>query len=123
MFFLALAVRLAHFWFMHEHDPLFGVLLRGGDNHGYHRWGLEIAQTFWLGWDRLPFTQGPLYPYFLGMAFLRFGSSYATAVVVQHVLGGLHVPRAVFTGPARLWLFRGVDCGAFRRILPHLLAV
>jgi len=87
VFFLALGVRLAHFWFMRENDPLFDVLLRGGDNHGYHRWALEIAQTFWLGWDRLPFRQGPLYPYFLGMAFLRFGSSYATAVLVQHVLG------------------------------------
>lgn len=87
IFALALAVRLAHFWFMRENDPLFDVLLRGGDNHGYHRWALEIAQTFWLGWDRLPFTQGPLYPYFLGMALLRFGSSYATAVLVHHVLG------------------------------------
>ena len=87
VFALALGVRLVHFWIMRANDPLFDVLLRGGDNYVYHRWALEIAQTFWLGWDRLPFTQGPLYPYFLGMAFLRFGCTYETACLVQHVLG------------------------------------
>lgn len=87
VFALALAVRLAHYVAMRENDPLFGVLLRGGDNHEYHRWAIEIAQTFWLGWDRVPFTQGPLYPYFLGMGFLRFGSAYSTAVLLQHFLG------------------------------------
>lgn len=87
IFTAALAVRLAHFTYMRANDPLFDVLMRGADNYNYQRWAGEIAQTFWLGWDRVPFTQGPLYPYFLGLVFIRFGTSYGAAVVCQHVLG------------------------------------
>ena len=64
LFAAALAVRLIHHEFMRAGSPLYGHMLPGGDDHTFDRWALEISQTFWLGWRRLPFWQGPLYPYF-----------------------------------------------------------
>ena len=58
LFALAIAVRLAHHAIMWRADPLYGVLLSGADNHTFDRWALEISQTFWLGWDRIPFLHG-----------------------------------------------------------------
>lgn len=84
---LALAVRFVHHSFMTANDPLYGVLWSGGDNHTFDRWAREIAQALWLGFNKLPFFQGPLYPYFLGGVYLRFGHSYDAAVLVQHGLG------------------------------------
>ena len=91
MLCIALAVRIAHQIIMSRNDPMYGFLLSGGDNHTYDRWALEISQTFWLGWDRLPFLHGPLYPYFLGLAYLRFGYSFDTAAWSQRVIGALTV--------------------------------
>jgi 4-amino-4-deoxy-L-arabinose transferase-like glycosyltransferase len=89
IFFLALFVRAVHQWFIQQNDPMFGYLLTGGDNHTFDRWALEISQTFWLGWDRTPFFHGPLYPYVLGLFYLRFGYSPLTAAWMQHGIGSL----------------------------------
>lgn len=106
---IALVVRLIHHVYMSQNDPLYGVLYPGGDNHSFDRWALEISQTFWLGYDRIPFFHGPLYPYFLGMVYLRFGHSYDAAVRCQHVLGAMtvvlifHLGRRVF-GKSTGWV-------------------
>ena len=84
---IALAVRVAHQIIMSRNDPMYGFLMQGGDNHTYDRWALEISQTLWLGWERLPFLHGPLYPYFLGLIYLRFGHSHAAAAWAQRLLG------------------------------------
>lgn len=91
MFGVALAVRIVHQIIMSGNDPMYGFLLPGGDNHTYDRWAAEIAQTFWLGWDRIPFLHGPLYPYFLGLIYLRFGHSHDAAIWVQRLLGAVTV--------------------------------
>ncbi len=91
MFGIALAVRIAHQIIMSRNDPMYGFLMQGGDNHTYDRWALEIAQTFWLGWDRIPFLHGPLYPYFLGLVYLRFGYSAGAAAWTQRFLGAFTV--------------------------------
>ena len=91
MFGIALAVRAAHQIIMSANDPMYGIVMQGGDNHTYDRWALEISQTFWLGWNRLPFLHGPLYPYFLGLVYLRFGHSYAAAAWAQCLLGAVTV--------------------------------
>lgn len=91
VFMFALAVGYAHHCFMRANDPSYDYLLAGADNTNYHRWAGEIAQTFWLGWDRIPFTQGPLYPYYLAAVFLRFGISYDAGAVSQVFLGAANV--------------------------------
>jgi 4-amino-4-deoxy-L-arabinose transferase-like glycosyltransferase len=91
MFSIALAIRIAHQIIMSRNDPMYGFLMSGGDNHTYDRWALEISQTFWLGWDRIPFLHGPLYPYFLGLIYLRFGYSFDAAAWSQRFLGALTV--------------------------------
>lgn len=102
LFCLALAIRLAHHAWMMRQDPLYAVLLPGGDNHTFDRWALEISQTFWLGYDRIPFFHGPLYPYFLGLIYLRFDYNHDMAFVCQHFLGAVtavlifHIGRHVF---------------------------
>lgn len=100
VFAVSLLVNLAHHAFMRANDPFFDYLLAGGDNHNYHRWAGEIAQTFWLGWGRVPFEQGPLYPYFLAFIFLRFGIGYGVATLAQAVLGAVNV--ALLFGIARM---------------------
>ena len=91
IFAIALAIRIAHQIIMSRNDPMYGFLMNGGDNHTYDRWALEISQTFWLGWDRIPFLHGPLYPYFLGLVYLRFGHSFDAAAWSQRFLGALTV--------------------------------
>ncbi|NLN93336.1 MAG: tetratricopeptide repeat protein [Candidatus Hydrogenedens sp.] len=91
VFILALIIRSMHQGFIQNNDPMFGYLLTGGDNHTFDRWALEISQTFWLGWDRTPFFHGPLYPYILGIFYLRFGHSPFTASWMQHGMGAVIV--------------------------------
>ena len=91
LFGIALAVRLVHHGFMRANSPLYCYILPNGDSHGFDRWALEISQTFWLGWNRIPFYQGPLYPYFLGLNYLRFGYDQPAAIVAQHIVGALTV--------------------------------
>ena len=121
LFLFALAVGYANHRFMRANDPLYDFLLPGGDNHNYHRWAGEIAQTFWLGWDRIPFTQGPLYPYFLAAVFLRFGIEYDAAALAQVLLGACNVAlifilaRRVFGNPV------AVIAGILAALSPNLL--
>jgi dolichyl-phosphate-mannose-protein mannosyltransferase/tetratricopeptide repeat protein len=108
VFSAALLARLVHFSFMRANDPFFDNLLEGGDSYGFYLWAMEIAQTRWLEPERVPFFQGPLYPYFLGLAFLCFGLGHATAAAVQHVVGAgtvvliYELARRVFGGRAAL---------------------
>lgn len=89
IFCIALAVRVGDQYFMSTYAPTYGQLWP--DSHVYDRWAREIAQTFWLGWDRIPFQHGPLYPYFLGVLYLRFNPGVDTAAWSQRFLGVITV--------------------------------
>jgi 4-amino-4-deoxy-L-arabinose transferase-like glycosyltransferase len=95
LFGIAMSVRIGDQYFMSAYAPTYGQLWP--DSHVYDRWAREIAQTFWLGWDRIPFQHGPLYPYFLGMLYLRFPPGIDTAAWGQRLLG-------VFTVLLIFWL-------------------
>ena len=99
VFVVALILRVIHHAYMQSNDPFYGVLWPGGDNFVWDRWASEIAQAQWLSPERTPFWQGPLYPYGLGMVYLRFGHSYTAAVVAQHLLGA--ITAALVTDTAR----------------------
>lgn len=91
VFLFALAVGLLHHRQMKASDPMYGYLAPGGDNYNYHVWAGEIAQMFWLEPQRLPFEQGPLYPYFLALVYLRFGLDFEYAVLAQVFVGACSV--------------------------------
>ncbi len=91
LFFFALTVRILHQTLISQSDPMYGFLLQGGDNYTYDRWANEIAQQFWLGWDRIPFFHGPLYPYFLSLIYLRFGHKHDPAAWAQRLVGSITV--------------------------------
>ncbi len=91
MFAIALGIRIVHQLLVSRADPMYGFLLQGGDNYTYDRWANEIAQQFWLGWDRIPFFHGPLYPYFLSLIYLRFGHQHDPAAWTQRLLGAVSV--------------------------------
>lgn len=86
---VGIVLRLVHHAYMQANDPFYDVLWPGGDNFLWDRWAMEIAQTFWLDRERVPFWQGPLYPYALGFVYLRFGHDFTAAVMSQHVLGAI----------------------------------
>ncbi len=65
--------------------PMFDALVEDGESYG--AWSDRLAAGDWLG-DRI-FYQAPLYPYFLGVVKLLFGSSLATIRLVQIALGAL----------------------------------
>lgn len=96
IFMIALLVRVADQYFMSAHAPTYGMLWP--DSHVYDRWAREISQTFWLGWDRIPFPHGPLYPYFLGVLYLRFGPGIGVAAWSQRLLGALTVVLVFWLG-------------------------
>ncbi|HQN00397.1 MAG TPA: glycosyltransferase family 39 protein, partial [Candidatus Hydrogenedentes bacterium] len=91
MFAIALGIRIVHQLLVSRADSMYGFLLQGGDNYTYDRWANEIAQQFWLGWDRIPFFHGPLYPYFLSLIYLRFGHHHDPAAWTQRLLGAVSV--------------------------------
>ncbi len=96
IFIVALAVRAIDQYYMSTGSPVYGLLWP--DSHVYDRWAREIAQTFWLGWDRIPFQHGPLYPYYLGMLYLRFEPGITTAALSQRLLGALTVVMVFWLG-------------------------
>jgi len=91
IFGIALGIRVIHQLLVSRADPMYGFLLPGGDNYTYDRWANEIAQQFLLGWDRMPFFHGPLYPYFLSLIYLRFGHEHDPAAWTQRLIGALTV--------------------------------
>ena len=91
IFVIALGIRIIHQISVSLYDPMYGFLLRGGDNHTYDRWASEISQAFLLGWERIPFFHGPLYPYFLSLIYLRFGHHHDPAAWIQRGVGALTV--------------------------------
>lgn len=91
IFAFALGIRIIHQLLVSRADPMYGFLLPGGDNYTYDRWANEIAQQFLLGWDRMPFFHGPLYPYFLSLIYLRFGHEHDPAAWTQRLIGALTV--------------------------------
>lgn len=91
IFGIALGIRVIHQLLISRADPMYGFLLPGGDNYTYDRWANEIAQQFLLGWDRMPFFHGPLYPYFLSLIYLRFGHEHDPAAWTQRLIGALTI--------------------------------
>ena len=91
IFGIALGIRVIHKLLFSRADPMYGFLLPGVDNYTYDRLANEIAQQFLLGWDRMPFFHGPLYPYFLSLIYLRFGHEHDPAAWTQRLIGALTV--------------------------------
>ena len=90
--------------------------------HGYHfadhiyyrNWGLQIVRGNWFGEE--VFEQGPLYAYFLAMAF-QLGLSETLVLVVQ-LLIGLVTPILIYESGRRLFdqktaLLAGLLVGAY----------
>lgn len=84
IFVLALAVRSLHLWQLSD-APFFSMRL--GDAWSYLEWAERIAGGDWLG-DTI-FYQTPLYPYFIALVFVLFGTSLLTLKIVQIILGSL----------------------------------
>jgi tetratricopeptide (TPR) repeat protein len=86
---------------------LYLVFFLASPLHGYHfadhiyyrNWGMQIARGNWFGEE--VFEQGPLYAYFLAMAF-QLGLSETLVLVVQLVIG-LATPILVYESGRRLF--------------------
>ena len=84
IFAVAFTLRLVYL-FQIESIPLFYHL--AGDAQSYREWGQRIASGDWLGSE--VFYQAPLYPYFLGVVNLVFGSNLWLVRLIQITLGAL----------------------------------
>src|SRR5262249_46355822 len=82
IFFVALAVRLAHVWQLRA-SPFFSLLM--GDSRGYDEWALRLAGGDWIGTD--VFYQAPLYPYLLGLVYAIAGRHLLLVRVLQAIIG------------------------------------
>jgi hypothetical protein len=82
IFAIALAVRLAHVWYVRS-SPFFDTLL--GDARGYDAWAQQIAGGDWIGQG--VFYQAPLYPYFLGALYSIAGRDLFLVRICQAVIG------------------------------------
>lgn len=91
IFLIAFAVRAADQYFISTSSPFYGSAIGWPDSTIYDQWAREISQTFWFNKDRTPFSHTPLYPYFLGILYLRFGASVAVAAWSQRIIGSLTV--------------------------------
>lgn len=91
MFLIAFIVRVIDQYFISVYSPFYGTPVGWPDSTIYDYWAREIAQMFWLNTERVPFSHTPLYPYFLGLLYLRFGASVAVAAWSQRIIGSLTV--------------------------------
>lgn len=98
VFAVALALRLAHLWFIRD-MPFVEVPIV--DAQAYDAWGQRIAAGDW--WGDAVFYQAPLYPYFLGAYYALFGHHLMGVHVLQMAMGAAS---CVMVGLATSALFR-----------------
>ena len=89
VFGVALAIRLAHWWFVRRNDPLYDLTLPETDMHTYWEWAKSIAAGDWLSRKQGGFYYGPLYPYWLAPWFAAFGPRFELVHGLQALLGTL----------------------------------
>ena len=78
---LALILRLAHLWAVHDQPFVAGLAM---DSQEYDRWAQQIAAGDWLG-SRV-FFQAPLYPYLLAAVYTLLGHRLALVYLLQILL-------------------------------------
>lgn len=98
IFFIAFIIRVIDQHFISVYSPFYGTPIGWPDSTIYDYWAREIAQMFWLNKERIPFSHTPLYPYFLGLLYLRFGASVAVAAWSQRIIGSLTVALIFWLG-------------------------
>jgi 4-amino-4-deoxy-L-arabinose transferase-like glycosyltransferase len=78
---LALVLRLAHLWAVHDQPFVAGLAM---DSQEYDRWAQRIAAGDWMGSE--VFFQAPLYPYLLAFVYTLLGHRLALVYLLQIVL-------------------------------------
>lgn len=101
VFSIALAIRIAQFFFLRTSDPSFNHLLYGIDTKGYDDLAQMILAGDWLLRAVPIHNMGPLYVYFLAIIYGIFGHHYEAAHAVQYFLGAASA--ATIFLAARLW--------------------
>ena len=80
------AVRMFFFFQLRGTDLAAVPLL---DSEAYHEWALRLVAGDW-GWNET-YWMGPLYPHFLALIYLGFGSSGQAALLIQLGMSLLNV--------------------------------
>lgn len=101
VFSIALAIRIAQFFFLRTNDPSFNYLLDGIDTKKYDEFSQSILAGDWLLRSVPIHMHGPIYTYFLALVYGIFGHHYEAAHAVQYVLGAASA--ATIFLAARLW--------------------
>lgn len=101
VFFIALIIRIAQFFFLRTSDPSFNHLLEGIDTKTYDDLAQTILAGDWLLRSVPIHFMGPLYAYFLAAIYGIFGHHYEAAHAVQYFLGAASA--AIIFLAARLW--------------------
>ena len=97
IFGCALIVRVLHLWQLRT-APFFSLVI--GDAARYDTWARAIAAGDWMG--TALFSEGPLYPYFLGAFYTIAGPELMVVRVCQAIVGSLS---CVLLGAAAWRLF------------------
>lgn len=101
VFSIALALRIAQFFFLRTSDPSFNHLLYGVDTKTYDDLAQTILAGDWLLRSVPIHYMGPLYVYFLATVYGIFGHHYEAAHAVQYFLGAASA--AIIFLAARCW--------------------
>lgn len=90
---VALMARLLYLWQIRQ-APVFTLLM--GDGASYDAWARQIANGDWLG--KGVFYQAPLYPYFLGVVYVLFGTNLVVVRGIQIVIGATSCVLLAYAG-------------------------
>jgi len=101
VFSIALAIRIAQFFFLRTSDPSFNQLLYEVDTKTYDDLAQSILAGDWLLRSVPIHYMGPLYAYFLAIVYGIFGRHFEAAHAVQYFLGAASA--AVIFLAARSW--------------------
>jgi len=101
VFSIALALRIAQFFFLRTSDPSFNQLLYEVDTKTYDDLAQTILAGDWLLRSVPVHYMGPLYAYFLAIVYGIFGHHFEAAHAVQYFLGAASA--AVIFLAARSW--------------------
>jgi 4-amino-4-deoxy-L-arabinose transferase-like glycosyltransferase len=101
VFSIALALRIAQFFFLRSSDPSFDQLLDGVDTKGYDDLAQTVLAGDWLLRSVPVHNMGPLYAYLLAIVYGISGHHYEAAHAVQYFFGALSA--ATIFLAARSW--------------------
>jgi len=113
VFFLALALRLAHLLAV-SHSPFATILL--GDASAYDAWAQRIAAGD--VWGDTVFYQAPLYPYFLGLIYAIAGPDLFVVRLIQAIFGALSCALLTLAGTRFFNARAGLVAGLLLAVYP-----